>query len=71
MTDGLSKYKYVIELDFTNLDDVQHVEDVENLQCELFEDVSVVLSRLVQKYGSLVGFKQDLEESTLSRGETE
>ena len=69
MTDGLTKYKFVIELDFTNLDDVQHHEDIEYLESELFEWVSVVLSKLTNKYVSLVGFRQDLELSKIAEGD--
>ena len=69
MTDGLTKYKFVIELDFTNLDDFRHHYDVEGLESELFEDVSMVLSRLTKKYVSLVGFRQDLELSKVPEGD--
>ena len=69
MSDGLTTYKFVIELDFTNLDDFRHKYDVEHLESELFEDVSAVLFRLSNKYVSLVGFKQDLKLSTLGEGD--
>ena len=69
MTDGLTTYKFVIELDFTNLDEFRRNYDVEHLESELFEDVSAVLFRLSNKYVSLVGFKQDLELSTLGKGD--
>lgn len=69
MCDGLTRYNFVIELDFTNLDCEQQLDDAMNVECELFEDVSIVLSRLVKKYTTLAGFTQRLESSTLPQGE--
>ena len=70
MSNTVKKYKYVIELDFTTFDDVEFTDDINTIEYELFQELSVELSRLVQKYDSLVGFRQDLEHTTLSRGET-
>ena len=60
------RLKYVIDFDFTTYDNEITQDDLEALKCELFEDMSAVLSRLVDKYETLVGFKQGvfIEEVT-------
>ena len=61
MSDDITQYNYIIEFDFADLDVVEHINDVKDLKTELFDDMHVVLSRIFDKYDSLVGFRQTFE----------
>ena len=68
MTRNSKKFKYSVEFEFANLDEKDNRNDVELLQTELNDNMSIILSRILRKYSSIVGFKQDFEETTNSRG---
>lgn len=61
MSDDTTKYNYLVEFDFSDLDTIENINDIDDLKHELIEDMGVVLSRLFDKYDSLVGFRQTFE----------